>query len=968
MYKILLSFLFLSMSFADGPVGNRSFDRDYKLFETECFDANGDSKQDAYVDEIFTSCEDLSKYLRNEIVLYEDNYLRDGISETVSPCLPPEIDPVADLTGKIEDVTSKVQCSNAERLKTEKSCGESWNCNKYRSFIHGTAKLPDFITDKVKSYGKRKAKENRYGPNCLKNDQSNCLEEFVTSIAGSFWSTVTSVWDLVKTGASSLWDATGWFSKKSESLHTAAKQNSESVTSFMDDPGKWFSDFLDKVKLSVDGWIKGTVMCQKWEGRPHFSKCETPLESLDCMDCDDKLNATCAGIGAITSEVGLMFLTAGVGNVASISAKVGASTMRLVAQNAATKIKLVAPNLGKSTKISKKVSDNKVVKAAVATAKVAKGVASFTAAKLAKAKDKIKDFIHVVEETAVAKAVTKVIDLTTDPLRISTTIAKAGVNASNKVVAKVATGQAKRRARVGIKVHEKSKRNTNVNDILKRRDNHVGKRATAKGSYVGKAYRKSRSKTPPKGGGDKAITSKTKESNIPKETSSNPSPKTAQTSTSKQVSKKQASEVGRDQFAPSHDKPQHHSTNQQNKNTNNKKGKDKDKLASESSEKKSTHHEEGDDNSKKGSNAGRLLGAAAIADVANKVKNSSDVSDIFVGASGSDSSSDKIDREAMLSALNIKDGQSMSQEQISSKANSLAEVYSEQNREQVVNRLQEKSPGMSRDQANQAFSKRQQQIKSAQGYLSSQNKSVAQAAPRRDVFKESKISELNNKKKDLDNLIENLKNDTTLEDLKKNAGKKVVRNAPVKEATKSSNRRARASSPQGRVAASSGGVSSGGGFSGGSGGGLGQSSGGVSSSSQGSSTPAENKAEVGDVKMSTEEGVVPEAQKPLSMTEMLKLAEHEDVQILTDVKFAWRIKDVEALSSTAKKSLSEFAELVESKSIARTKMKYSGKDSYLEVYEFSNGKKYSFLIDVDKNVELIPESRTGDIIQRFVSE
>ncbi len=560
---------------------------------------------------------------------------------------------------------------------------------------------------------------------------------------------------------------------------------------------------------------------------------------------------------------------------------------------------------------------------------------------------------------------TKAIDLTTDPLRISTAIAKAGVNTSNKVVAKVATGQAKRRAKVGIKVHNKSKSNQNVQTILKKRDNHVGKRATAKGSYAGKAYSKGRSQTPSKGGGDKSAASRRSENNTPKEVSTSSNSSTVQTKTEKP--KRKTEEIGQDQFTASHEKPQGHNTSQQNRDSGKgKKAKDKDKekLTAESGEKKSSHHEEGE----KDRNAGRLLGAAALVDVASKVKKSSEVNDIFVGASGSDSSNDKIDREAMLSALNIKDGQNMSQEQINSKANSLAEVYSEQNREQVVNRLQEKSPGMSRDQANQAFSKRQQQIESAQGYLSSSNNSVAQAAPRRDVFKESKISELNNKKKNLDNLIKSLKNDTTLEDLKKNAGKKVVRNAPVKEATKNSSRRARTSSPQGRVAASSGGVSSGGGFSGNSGGSLGQSSGGMSSSSQESSTSAVSKAEVGDAKMSTEEGSTPEAQKSLSMTEMLKLAEHEDVQILTDVKFAWRIKDVEALSSTAKKSLSEFAELVESKSIARTKMKYSGKDSYLEVYEFANGKKYSFLIDVDKNVELIPESRTDEIIQRFVSE
>jgi hypothetical protein len=955
MYKFLLSFVILSLSTLAASQTS-TFDRDLELFQANCFGPNGELKEQNYIDETFTSCVTQAKYFRNEIVLYEDNYLADQMSASPDCVVEESENPVDDLAANVGDIAPRVKCSNQEKLDSEKSCGEAWNCNKYRSFITGTSKLPDFISDKVTSYAKKKVKENNYGPDCLNSNKSDCLEEFVTSIAGNFWSTVTSVWDLVKSGAKSLWNIGGWFDKKAETLHTAAVQNKESVTSFMDSPGKWFSDFLDKLKTSVNTWITETVFCQEWEGTAHFSKCKVPLESMDCIDCDSKMNATCAGIGALTSEFGMMFLTAGVGNVASITAKAGAATMRIVAQNAASKIKVVAPVVGAPLKKASKYSDTGVGKATKVVAKAAVGIAKLTAEQIAKLKGQTDKLITAYEKSKVVGALTKVADVATDPLSITTRASKLGVDVSNKILKKVGSGQVARRANLGLKVAQRAKQSTRVNEILKRRDNHAGKRVSTKGTVASRIHRKAN--TPPKPTG--STTPKTTPSTTARTTKS-----TLNHSSNNSVTYE--TRPSRDSKNPQFD------PNANRSNRTNPKNQDQFELTADHKRSGHDKDKQSDGPSKK---MVRTVGALTAADIANKVLNKESSSeDSFPGGGAFDlpgSSSEGSGESANLSsALNM--GENASMEQMSEKAEALSEVYSEENRDEIVSRLQETNPGMSRDQANAAFSKRQAQIQAAKDQLAGMQrdldvKDASAIKSPGDIIQQSQISELKSKKDNLDKLLANLQNEKT--ELPNVQPQAVASNNNVVRADiPSSSRRVAASSPRkpvtssaGRSAVSAGALSSSGSYS-----------------DYDSSRSSELTADNVPAKQPEEDSVSNDASEPevledkgsspaLSMMDMLKLAERDDVDISTDAAFPWEIEKVEALSDNAKKSLNEFSSLIKDKKIAKTKMKYSGENSHLEVYEFSNGKKYSFLIDVNKNIELIPESRTGEIIERFVKE
>lgn len=957
MYKILLIFISLSFnSFAQQGVS--SIERDLELFYANCFGPNGEILEKNYVDESFASCADQAKYFRNEIVLYEDNYLADQMAEK-SDCVE-EVgdDPINDLVGNVGDVTPRVKCSNQEKLDSEKSCGKAWNCNKYRSFITGAeAVFPKFVANSVRKYAKNQVKENNYGPECLGTNKKDCLEEFATSLVGSFWSTATSVWDMVKSGASSIWNMGGWFSKKSDSLQAAAVQNTESVTSFMDSPGKWINDFMDKIKNSVQSWIKGTVFCQEWAGTAHFSECTTPLESLDCIDCDSKMNATCAAIGALTSEFGMMFLTAGVGNIASITAKAGASTMRLVSQNAAKRINSVAPDVGLTVKTTGKTEKSKAGAAVQSVTKAAVGIGKLTAEQIAKLKGQADKLIAAYEKSKIVQVATKVADVVTDPLSITTKAANMGVNASNKLLKAVGTGKVARQAGIGIRVAKRAKTSSRVNDILKKRDNHVTKRAATKGSVASRVYRKTTPKpTPPK-----PPEVKPPAANRVTSSGNNSGSRFGQRPSSErnnQPSFDPASRSGNDQRRGGNSQNDQFQVSHDGKKGGNGSG---------------SGHEKDKDTSDTVSKAGiRTLGALTAADIANKVLNKDDESGSFPGGGGAfdlPGSSEEVSAAKpadLNSALNMGAGASVSE--MSDKADALSEVYSESNRDEIVSRLQETNPGMSRDQANAAFSKRQAQVMAAKEQLAGMQRDLdvrdALKSPS-DIIQQGQISELKNKKDNLDKLLANLQNEelptapTAQGQVQQNQGTKVV--AP------SSTRRVAANSPTqvARGGSVGGGLFSAGGLS--SSGGLGSSEG-----SSGGLTAA-NVPKNEEVNQSTEPEAVEEDPQEntgpvLSMMDMLKLAERDDVDISTDVSFPWEIDKVEALSDKARKSLTEFSELVKDQKMARTKMKYRGDDSHLEVYEFANGKKFSFLIDVNKNIELIPESRTGDIIQRFVKE
>jgi len=976
MYKILLSFAILS-SFVFAEVTPERIEKDIKLFQENCLDAEGNQIPNGYIDENFTSCYDQAKFLRNEIVLYEDNYLaqethgRSPCSEVASP------DPIIGLSADINEAIKGVKCSNQEKLDSEKSCGKAWNCNMYRSMLMVTDEFPDFIADSFQSFAKSGVKKNNYGPDCLNSDRSNCVEELVTSLAGSFWTTLSSVWDLAKAGATNLWGTiTGWIDSKSDSMHASAVQNAESVEGFLDNPGKWFSDFMGKLKISVNKWITETVFCQEWEGAAHFSKCKTPLESMDCVDCESKMNATCAAVGALTSELGMMVLTAGVGNVASISAKVGAGTMRIVAQNAASKIKVLAPNVQHSIKVTDKLKKTKTGSAAVKVAQKGAGLAKLTAEQIGKLKNKTSQLIAAYEKSKVVGVITKVADVVTDPLSITTKASKLGVNLSNKVLKKVGTGKVAQRADVGMKLAQRAKRSATTQRVLKNQNKNAGKKATTKGAVANRLHKRYTGATTPK-----------------------PSPTKVSGTKPSNGNSSATTRVQREATSSSSGRNQQNNTDSiltSNNNQNNRPQRNNDdsnfQVSHDTNHKKSghdssSHHKDGEEKKEK---AGvRALGALTAADIAKKVlgndpedefSESSEFSSRKGGAfdlgqdspqKNSQNPSGSSDRTSLNKALNI--GENASVQEMQEKAETLSNVYSEENRGDIVNRLQDANPGMSRSQANRAFENRRKQVEAAKERLAKMESSNESSQSYADTITQSKMTDLQSKKENLDKLISELQNEDPL--AVQEAARVATANRQdqmVKPAQASSSSSARrVVSPSGQAVAARSGTSS---FAGSSAGGLGASDY-ANYSNQGSELGIENAPRSEEPKEEVEASreiasVDPQAEEvpQLSLMDMLKLAERDDVDIYTDVKFPWSISKVEALSESAKNKLDEFSSLIDGQKVAKTKMLYKGKDSHLEVYEFSNGKKFSFLVDVNKNIELIPESRTGNIIEQFVKE
>lgn len=990
MYKILLGFVFLS-SLGFAQMAPESLERELELFQKNCFDESGNIKEYAYIDQNFTSCLNQAKFFQNEIVLYEDNYLRDELN-TKGDCTDVDSeDPVRDLASVVGDVTEKVKCSNQEKLDAEKTCGKAWSCNMYRSMLEVTDNLPDFISDSFQDFAKSSVKRNNYGPECLNSSKSNCVEELVTSFMGSLMTTLTSVWDLVKTGASSLWGGiTGWFDQKSDALHASAVQKAEDVEGFLDNPAKWFSDFMGNIKNSVNVWITETVFCQEWEGTAHFSKCKVPLESMDCIDCDSKMNATCAAIGALTSEFGMMVLTAGAGNIAGITAKVGSSTMRIAAQNAATKIKVVAPAVKNPLKGAGKIKNTAAGQKVAAVAAKAVGLGKLGVDGVAKLKDNVSKMIEMYENSRVVEMATKVADVVTDPLSITNRASQMGVNLSNKVLSKVAKGKVKKRADLGLKVAQRAKTSTRVSEVLKKRDRHAVKKASTKGAVANRLHRRYKPTS---------------------SSSSSTTPSTAGRSTSRSTDRYQTTRRGDPDYrgrvertTPKREDPVQIATNQEHR-------KNHQNSTDHSSGQGGNHHNKENED---GSSAGvKALGALAIVDVGSKVLGSEsdydsnddedegfggfrlddttsglrgagsgkgDIPFGAIGANGANGStgngagnqgSESGISEDISKALNV--GTGTSYEEMSQKAEALSEVYSEENRGDIVNRLQSMNPGMSASQANAAFNKRQAEIQAEKDRLASMDgSSNSRGSSTVNPLATSQLDQLKSKKQNLDKLIAELKSDD-LSDITAQAQRKSAPTvAPVQQGSRSTgtSSRSRNSSVGNRAPASS------------SGSGFAVAAGGLGTSDYASySAPSGLNASHGAAAKSeanaegTNQVVAPKVEEPtqkeapqLSMMDMLKLAERDDVDIDTDVKFPWEVKKVEALSDSARKSLGEFQKLVSSQQTAKTKMSYRGEDSHLEVYEFAGGKRYSFLIDVNKNIELIPESRTQDIIQRFVKE
>lgn len=442
-YLLFLIFFPLCLSLAQSAEENSldafsiKLKQEISAFEKSCIGKEDELLRNKILITSLTDCETEATYLEGQINLYQKAVIEDEEIQNLSFCNPQSESPeLLNLIGIVEKVTPKVNCTQEEVSQKEKSCANVWACNALRSvFKVSKTMLPSILVKPVRRYVKEKSEAISGG--CLDEGKSDCLQELVNTLVGSLLDTGEALWDLAKAGVSSLFDVGGWFSSKSESMHAAAVQNTQSVKGFLDSPGEWIMNLLNSMSSSINKWVKSSVLCQDWSGEPHLSECVTPLASYDCIDCETKVNAVCSVAGAVISEVGIMALTAGAGNIASIGVRAGAATMKAVAKKAAKKIKI------KSPKVSMKIRESKIMKVPVVSGIVSTGLkATRVTAVVAKEKlEAIKGFLDKVQKSrgvqAAKRISEKTLDIVADPTRVGKVIAEKTFMASTKTVAKV---------------------------------------------------------------------------------------------------------------------------------------------------------------------------------------------------------------------------------------------------------------------------------------------------------------------------------------------------------------------------------------------------------------------------------------------------------------------------------------------------------------------------------------------------
>lgn len=972
MYFQRLVFLILIIS--SQAAFSLSLEEKIDLFQKFCVGENQSYKLEAVIESHNISCSDLAQELKNDIAQYESQNPDNGSSlssESLTLCGTDagdvETREIDKLLSDATKITGRISCEKEEVEKNKKICGKLFTCNVMRSLSSATTHvLPEFLANKIDKSLQNRVEKNNLPKDCLDSSKGDCLSEFVTSFVGNLWSTVTSVWDLAKAGASSLFNVSKWFDKKSESAHALAVQSEEAVTSFTSDPVGYIQAKMNSMKEFVNTFIKTSVFCQKWEGVPHFSECAIPLQSYDCLDCDHGINAVCTTLGALTSEVGVMFLTAGVGNTASLAVKIGARALT----NVASKVKKVMPaiNAGQLA-VEAEVEMTKLAKVQRAYDK-SKDVALALHKKVKDAKAQITEFVDKVAEMKYVAGTLKVVDTVTNPFNVSEKVSRLGVNASNRVLQHVGTDSSKRFARVSLRMDERYETSRMVERVLDKRDNHTTRNFAMRSARASKTAKSvseevrhlSNSHMTPPTSNRRGTISRDGSRDVsdhfkPEHSSNNKSQTTQSTTPEKKAGR--TTDGKREGVEVSVEKP----------------SKEKSKSAG-SDHKVSSDHAKKEGEKKEGTSlsGANALGAMAIADVTHKL---------------TQSEKDMLARDTSVAGLekakDILGANSIAQ--MKQNAEKLSEMYSDKNKEQIVEKLVNET-GVSKAAAEQIYNNRREEVVAAKNYIANQSdvssSGESRSAAVRDVSSFSEKSELermakdiksspltqkekefNSKKDALEKRLERLSEKFDDQSNSNNDGQEVSGRRESRGSSVARNQRNPASTGGGSLASASSA--------------SGRSSSSSSSSSStssnsgtgevnpllGNALSAINKGEGSDATSAEgvvrEDGVVELAKaekmtdlenatelektyQTSAITNLLKMVNQENVEMVNDFKVTF--DDITYDESINKVYAQRALSFVNNESVAKFKISKTLKDkSVVEIYEFDGGEQFSFIND-----------------------
>ena len=753
------------------------FQESLDKFEKYCFDQDDNLREDVFVKDEMYSCKSELEYLQHEFKRRENLMSQHTeVYDQYKNCVENRNNPkVSNFAEQGEDLADKVSCLDEEKEDFEKDCSLAMQCNVLRSILDGVDILPSPLEKPVKRFIRKQASSKGYSKECMADDKSNCLEDFSNALIDNLWSSATSVFNLAKASFKSLFNMTGFFDSQSDKALTAMNQSTEDVKTFMDSPGEWLVGFYDDLIAGVDSWVRSSVFCQKWKYNSEieerggqtdlnsatFRTCIKPLESYACIDCDDRINATCIALGALTAEVGVAFLTAGVGTAASFATKAGAKSLSLVAKKVATKIKAVSPKMSKNLKppTTKLGIAVKATTAAIGNAtKIAMTIASVTTKQALKVKSKIGLAIKNFKNTKIVKVTSNAIEKGNIPARVSEYFGTKGALYGAKVTTKVGKGAVKKEAELMVKISQKANKSTRGKNFLDDRS-HGNSRAYSHTSKSHKAMKKgelanSNSNRPSRHSSKTESSSKTSDKkDSTKKSESKVSTNDSSTKRKDQKTKDQKikDQKTKDQKLANDQNSRDKKANDQ-KLANDKKNKDKkdaadkkkreDQIAAD--KKAQEDHKKNEDARKRNIS---LAAAGVTADLAIKginISNAEAEKEIKRLEKHSKGKGEVLSKN-LSSAKKVLgvEGKSVFNAKSIKKVENLKEMYSTKNKDTVVSSMRKSNPSMSKNEAEQAFKKRRENVNNASEYIQ-KNRDLNKRASNNNSSKSSSSSKIKN--------------------------------------------------------------------------------------------------------------------------------------------------------------------------------------------------------------------------------
>jgi hypothetical protein len=210
---------------------------------------------------------------------------------------------------ELTKVEQNLSCTIPKKQAIKAQCPSDMNCVLAATAMGVGGYLAELLVPaKVKPKG------------CHLGDDS-CLTQLATGFLKAAISFFEGAWDLLKIVGkkagqkmTQFWNwVSGAENHSSTSQLAMAKASKDAGVFDMlvnDFPGtmkKIWAGFVGSMKE----WLKTDIFCQKWSGVPHFSTCQKPTESFDCIPCKTMVSGLCAVTGTLVAEVVPSFLTGG---------------------------------------------------------------------------------------------------------------------------------------------------------------------------------------------------------------------------------------------------------------------------------------------------------------------------------------------------------------------------------------------------------------------------------------------------------------------------------------------------------------------------------------------------------------------------------------------------------------------------------------------------------------------------------